>query len=140
VELADTSAWVWSRRRDRPDLRAEFDSLLTDGLVATCDMVRLELLYSARDGEEFVAIRADLEAVPHCPITEAEWRRAISVYGELAQLRGAHQRSVKHPDLLVAAAAEAAGIAVLHHDEDFERVASITGQAHRWLAPPGSLG
>jgi predicted nucleic acid-binding protein len=46
---------------------------------------------------------------------------------------------VKHPDLLIAAAAEAAGIAVLHYDEDYERIAEITGRAHRWLAPEGSL-
>jgi predicted nucleic acid-binding protein len=61
------------------------------------------------------------------------------VYGRLASKGGAHQRSVKHPDLLVAAAAEGAGIPVLHYDEDFVRIAGVTGQEHRWLARPGSL-
>jgi predicted nucleic acid-binding protein len=46
---------------------------------------------------------------------------------------------VKHPDLLIAAAAEATGVAVLHYDEDYERIAAITGQPTRWLAPAGSL-
>jgi hypothetical protein len=52
---------------------------------------------------------------------------------------GTHQRSVKHPDLPIAAAAEAADVAVLHYDEDYDRIAEITGQPTRWLAPAGSL-
>jgi predicted nucleic acid-binding protein len=46
---------------------------------------------------------------------------------------------VKHPDLLIAAAAEAAGVTVLHYDEDYDRIAEITGQPTCWLAPTGSL-
>jgi predicted nucleic acid-binding protein len=46
---------------------------------------------------------------------------------------------VKHPDLLIAAAAEAADVAVLHYDEDYDRIAAITGQPTRWLAPKGTL-
>ena len=45
----------------------------------------------------------------------------------------------KHPDLLIAAAAEAAGVTILHYDEDYDRIAALTGQAVRWLAPRGSL-
>jgi predicted nucleic acid-binding protein len=50
-----------------------------------------------------------------------------------------HQRSVKHPDLLIAVAAEAAGVAILHYDEDYDRIAEFTGQPTRWLAPAGTL-
>jgi predicted nucleic acid-binding protein len=139
VELADTTAWAWSRRGTHGDLREDFDSLLVDGEIAICDMVRMELLYSARNAEEFSELSEDLNALPECPIGEGEWKRALWVYGELAQKGGAHQRSVKHPDLLIAAAAEAAEITVLHYDEDYERIAEITGQPHRWLAAKGSL-
>jgi predicted nucleic acid-binding protein len=41
--------------------------------------------------------------------------------------------------VLIAAAAEAAGVTVLHYDEDYDRIAEITGQPVRWLAPKGSL-
>lgn len=139
MELADTSAWIWSRRPDHPELRRAFDELVNQDRVATCDMVRLELLYSARNGTEFGELRDDLRALADCPIGPEEWRRAIDVYGELARSGGAHQRSVKHPDLLIAAAAESAGVGVVHYDEDYERIAAITGQPHRWLAPTGSL-
>jgi hypothetical protein len=35
---------------------------------------------------------------------------------------------------------EAAGIPVLHYDEDYGRIAAITGQKVHWLAPRGGLG
>jgi predicted nucleic acid-binding protein len=139
VELADTTTWAWSRRAKHRDLREEFDALLVAGQIAICDMVALELLHSARNADEFEELREDLEALPQCPITETEWKRSLWVYGQLARRGGAHQRSAKHPDLLIASAAEAAGIPVLHYDEDYERIAEVTGQSHRWLAPKGSL-
>lgn len=140
MQLADTSAWTWSRRTDQSLLRLSFDWRMEAGDIATCDMVRFELLYSARNGNEFAARAAGLSALPAATIAGLEWKRALQVYGELARQGGAHQRSVGYPDLLIAAAAESASIPVLHYDEDFERIAAITGQPHRWLAPPGSLG
>lgn len=139
IELADTTAWVWSRRPAYPQLRETFDATLVEGEIATCDMVRLELLYSARNHEDFAELREDLDALPDCAVGPEQWKRALSVYEQLSAQGGAHQRSVKHPDLLIAAAAEAAGVAVLHYDEDYDRIAEITGQPVRWLAPPGSL-
>jgi predicted nucleic acid-binding protein len=68
-----------------------------------------------------------------------EWQRALEVYEQLASQGGLHHRSVRHPDLLIAAAAEISGIRVLHYDEDYDRIAAITGQEVRWLAPRGSL-
>jgi predicted nucleic acid-binding protein len=139
TELADTSAWIWSRRRAYPPLRHAFDTALVDGELATCDMVRLELLHSARNADEFAEIREELAALPDCPIGKDQWNRALYVYEELSGHGGAHQRSVKHPDLLIAAAAEAAAVTLLHYDEDYDRIAEITGQPMRWLAPMGSL-
>jgi hypothetical protein len=42
-------------------------------------------------------------------------------------------------DALVAAAAEARELVVLHYDADFELVAQVTGQAHEWVVPRGSV-
>lgn len=42
------------------------------------------------------------------------------------------------PDLLVAAAAEALDIGVLHYDADFDLIASVTGQRCTWVVPAGS--
>jgi len=68
-----------------------------------------------------------------------KWARAHWVYEQPSARGGAHQRSVKHPDLLIAAAAEAAGLTVLHYDEDYDRIAEVTSQPTRWLARAGSL-
>ncbi|MDE2974705.1 MAG: hypothetical protein OXU64_08315 [Gemmatimonadota bacterium] len=42
-------------------------------------------------------------------------------------LRGQH--SVPIPDLIIAAAAEPAGMLLLHNDADFYRIAAVAGQA-----------
>jgi len=49
------------------------------------------------------------------------------------------QRARKIPDLLVAAAAEELEAVVLHYDADFDRIAAVTGQRCRWVAPSGTL-
>lgn len=138
-ELADTSAWIWSRRAGQAGLRHHFDTALVDGEIATCDMVRMELLYTARNFGEFAELREELAALPGCAIGKEQWDRALWVYERLSAQGGMHHRSVKHADLLIAAAAEAAGVPVLHYDEDYERIAAVTGQPIRWLAAQGSL-
>ena len=90
-----------------------------------------------RNPDEFAEIREDLSALPDCPIGKEQWSRALWVYERLSGSGGAHQRSVKHPDLLIAAAAEAAAVTLLHYDEDYERIAAITGQPGPLARAPG---
>ena len=137
--LADSSAWIWSRRKAYPELRLWFDEQLAAGKIVGCDPVRLELLYGTRSGEEHDQRRQELDALDTCLITPAEWRRAVEVQGKIAHLGPDRHKEVKIGDLLVAAAAESAGVEVLHYDNDFEVIALVTGQPLRWLAPRGSL-
>jgi predicted nucleic acid-binding protein len=136
-QLADTTAWHLSRRV--LDLRGPFDQRTVNGDIGTCPIVTLELLQSARNGREFDERRLEMGELPQFPIATREWARAIDVYRELAHQGGSHQRSVGHAHLLIAAAAESAGVELLHYDEDFERIAAITGQPTRWIVPRGSL-
>jgi len=138
--LADTSAWIWSRRREHIELRAWFDALLVEGRIATCDVVRLELLYGTRSGEEHDQRRLELAALVTCPIGPDEWERAVDTQNRLAHLGADHAKVAKWQDIVVAAAAESAGIAVLHYDEDFEWIERVTAQPTQWLAAKGSLG
>lgn len=137
VELADTSAWIASSRKAR--VREAFDDALASNEIATCDAVKLELLYGTRNAEEFSTVRSRLELLQQCPIGPDEWHRALDVYEVLAHQGGLHHRRVKHADLLVAAAAESAGVGVVHYDDDFEMIASITKQPTRRIAHRGSL-
>jgi predicted nucleic acid-binding protein len=63
-------------------------------------------------------------------------RRARQVQRLLAA-RGLRGRKV--PDLLIAAAAEENGLAVLHYDADFDLITRVTGQACEWVVPAGSI-
>jgi predicted nucleic acid-binding protein len=135
VELADTSAWT-SRYRD-PAVRNDFDGRVLAGDVATSPPVLMEMLWSARDAREFARIEANLTALPQFGVSPAAWERAVGVGRELLQ-RDRH-RQVSRTDLVVAAVAELAGVAVCHYDRHFEVIAEVTGQPVRAIAPLGTL-
>lgn len=137
IELADTSAWT-NRQKDRR-VADDFNGRVQRGEIATCEMVVLELLWSARDPEHFSARRTRLHALELVKIDSPVWRRATDVFEELARRGPLHHRQVALPDLLVAAAAELAGLPVCHYDRDFELIAEVTGQPMRAIAPLGSL-
>jgi predicted nucleic acid-binding protein len=140
VELADTSAWICARRPGTPqEVREEFERQLTNGRIAVCDAVVFELLYTTRSAAEFRERRAELSMLPQCPLNTATWDRAMNVFQLLAESGALHHRQAKLPDLLIAAAAEQFGCAVLHYDQDFEAIAAVTGQEARWLAPRCTL-
>jgi predicted nucleic acid-binding protein len=139
LRLADTSAWIWSRRKAYPQLREAFDAELLAGEIATCDLVKLELLYATRGGREHDQRLQELDDLVLCPVGTHEWRRAIEVQNALAHLSPTRHRAVRIPDLLIAAAAEAAGLELLHYDADHELIGRVTRQPMRWLAPQGSL-
>ena len=136
MELADTSVWA---RKSHPALQDWFTAAIEAGEIAGCDMVALELLHSARNPPEFALVEEGLRGLPWVEPDAADWRRAREVYRVLGGRPGMMQRSVKHPDLLIAAAAERAGLTLVHYDADYETIAEITGQPVRWAMPRGSL-
>jgi predicted nucleic acid-binding protein len=135
VELADTSAWT-NRHKDAA-VEADFDARLLAGEIATCPQVAMELLWTTQSTREFRELREDLDALPQVAVDGAVWERAIEVWEEL--VRRSRHRQAKIPDLVVAAAAELAGMPVCHYDADFVAIAEITGQAERAIAPIGDL-
>jgi predicted nucleic acid-binding protein len=138
--LADTSAWLLSRRRDAPDpLRKSFAGLITAGRIAIAGPVRWELLHNARNGTEYRALREDLAALDRAPFDDADWERALDICQGLAEKGGSLHRAPSMPDAMIAVAAERAGLTVLHYDKDFDLIADVTGQPCEWIAPKGSL-
>jgi predicted nucleic acid-binding protein len=135
--LADSTVWSKVRYRRRPDLADWFNREVREGRVVTCEPVVLELLRSARDAPSFATQSAMLDLLPSCAVGPREWRRARGVQALLAA-RNEH-RGVPPQDLLIAAAAEASGVPLLHYDHDYELISSVTGQPMRWLSPAGSL-
>jgi predicted nucleic acid-binding protein len=111
--------------------------IIEAGEAATCAIIDLEVLFSARNHAEHERIRQRRALAYHfAPITDSILSRAIDVQGELSR-NGRHRIPI--PDLVIAATAEAAGLILLHYDQDFDRIAEVTHQPTEWVVERGSL-
>jgi len=128
--------WTWAARD--AELHTELLGLIRERRVVTCYPVMLELLYSARSSDDYRAWRGALVQLHVFAIGDAQWARALEIYDLLAAQGPKHQRQVSHAELLIAVAAEAAGVPVLHYDEDYDRITSVSGIATQWVRPRGS--
>jgi predicted nucleic acid-binding protein len=133
--LADKSGLT--RHATRPEVREVIEPLLLAGRLATCSIVDLELLYSARDPKTYQQLAIALQGMPRVAITEAVMDRALDVQARLA--RKSQHRAVPLPDLIIAACAETNGLVVLHYDSDYELIATVTKQPIQWVVPRGSV-
>lgn len=133
--LVDNS--VLTRTAKAP-VAARIEPMILSGTLAACSMTDLELLFSARNGEEHRARRDDLALrFVRVPLDQRDFDRAVEVQGLLADK--AQHRAASIPSLIVAAAAERAGLTVLHYDADFELIATATRQPTEWVVPRGSV-
>jgi predicted nucleic acid-binding protein len=114
-------------------LRQAWSDHLGAGVVATCPVVELEFLYSARSLRDRLEKRRLLhEVFGWIPMNERAYDRAEEVQ-QLMTEAGTH-RSAGAVDLLIAATAERAGLIVLCDDRDFMAVAQVTGQPVRLVS------
>lgn len=102
-----------------------------------CDLVRIELIRLAPNEERARAVAERLGAFEAIPMPAALWDRARDVQLLLSS-DGSHRR-VPPADLMIAAAAETAGVSLVHYDRDYERIAQVSELDQIWLAPEGAL-
>lgn len=132
--LIDKSALA---RMSHEAVQQRLAPILETGEAATCAIIDLEVLFSARNHEDYERIRRRRALAYHSvPVTETVLQRAIEIQGELAK-SGRHR--VPIPDLIIAAAAEAAGLTLLHYDGDFDLIAEVTRQPAEWVVERGSV-
>lgn len=132
--LVDKSALA---RMIHPEVRLRLIPMIEAGEVATCAIIDLEVLFSARTFKDYVEVRQRRSlAYERIPLIEATFERAIDVQQELA--RSGHHR-VPIPDLIISAAAELASLTVLHYDSDFDIIARITKQSMEWVVKRGAV-
>jgi predicted nucleic acid-binding protein len=99
------SGWAGVSQRSRSGSQSR--------LVAICDLTELEVLYSARSATDRTRLKAALDAhYAWCPMPDGIYRGSRIVQEQLTA-KGEH-RSAGPVDLLVAAAAEEAGLTLLH--------------------------
>lgn len=132
--LGDTSALA---RLGQPEIGARLRPLLESGLVARCSPTDLEAGFSSRSPTAHRAMREARSLWPFVAMDQSVLDRAVAVQDVL--VAQSQHRGAKIADLLIAAAAEAADLVVLHYDHDFELIAGITGQPTEWIVRAGTV-
>ena len=107
------------------------------GQIATCSIVDLEVLFSARTHAELAATLRERRGFPRVDIDQSDFDRAVHVIERLGRV--GHHRAASIPDLIIAAVAERHQLTVLHYDKDFEVIARVTGQSVEWVVPAGTV-
>jgi predicted nucleic acid-binding protein len=133
THLLDTS--VLTRLR-KPEIRSAIEPKAQLVELARAGISNLEIGYSARNDSEWDELADALGVFELVETTAEHVVRARQVQRLLA---AKHQRGRKVPDLLIAAAAEARSLIVLHYDSDFDQISAVTGQTCEWVVPAGSV-
>jgi predicted nucleic acid-binding protein len=131
--LVDTSVLG---RAHQNQVGQRLEELARNRQMWTCRLIDLEVIYGSR-AREVADIIEERWALPIAPIGPSVMDRAVQVAGGLA--RTGQHRGAKPVYLVIAAAAEAAGLSVLHYDSDYDRIAALTNQPTEWIAPAGTL-
>ncbi len=122
--IADTSAW-WRIATLPEDLGALVQEAILDDRMWITPIVRMEVLYSARSTSEYLALEAELDALRILRNDRAVANAAMSAFGELAERSDGYHRVPVTDALIAAAAAEHGGLAVLHRDAHFDKLAEV---------------
>lgn len=85
----------------------------------------MEIIYSARSATEYATVEAELDGFRILRNDRAVTDAAMSALGELAQRSDGYHRLPLTDALIAAAAAEHGGIAVLHRDTHFDKLAKV---------------
>jgi predicted nucleic acid-binding protein len=130
--LADTSAWIVVRSQGTA-ARRRFELALAGREILWCWPVRYELNFDARGEEQIAAVDRALEGLREIAVDGRVQRGVLTLMRELAGggSHGAHRFPLT--DLTVAVAAQAAGVAVLHHDTHFDTLAPALGIEAYWI-------
>ena len=119
--IVDTSAW-WRFSSLPSEL---VDKAIVDDRLWITPIVRMEILYSARSSAEYIAFEMELDGFRVLRNDRAVADAAMSAIGELAEHSDGYHRVPLTDALIAAAAAEHGGVAVLHRDTHFDKLAEV---------------
>ena len=115
THLVDTSVL---KRLSTQAIRDVIEPLADSGHLARTTVSDLEVGYSARNSQDWDDLLAALDVFAMIETTAQHFDRAKQVQRLLA---ARSQRGRKIPDLLIAAAAEAERLTVLHYEQEIGR-------------------
>lgn len=122
--VADTSAW-WRVPALPVRLRALAQEAIRDDRVLVTPVTRMEILYSARTAKEYADLDARLSTLRMLRNDRSASDTAMSALRELATRGNGYHRVPVTDALIAAAAADQGGLAVLHRDGHFDRLAEV---------------
>ena len=122
--VIDTSAW-WRLAALPKDLRDGLRLAAVSDRMLLTPVVRMEILYSARTSAEHEELSTELSALRMLRNDRAVADAAMSALAELAGKRDAYHRVSITDSLIAAAAADRGGLAVVHKDSHFDRLAEV---------------
>jgi predicted nucleic acid-binding protein len=122
--IADTSAW-WRFSSLPAELAGLLKTAMDDDRLWITPIVRMEILYSARSTSEYVSLEIELDGFRILRNDRAVADAAMSAIGELAEHGDGYHRVPLTDALIAAAAAEHGGVAVLHRDTHFTKLAEV---------------
>lgn len=107
------------------ELAARVRSAVRDDRVLITAIVRMEILYSARTTAEYADVDARLSTLRMLRNDRAVADAAMTALGELAAQGDGYHRVPVTDALIAAAADDQGGLAVLHRDAHFDRLAEV---------------
>lgn len=122
--IADTSAW-WRFSSLPGELAKLVKTAMDDDRLWITPIVRMEILYSARSTSEYVALETELDGFRILRNDRAVADAAMSAIDELAEHSDGYHRVPLTDALIAEAAAEHGGVAVLHRDTHFNKLAEV---------------
>ena len=123
--LVDTSAWLdYLRGRDRPHVGFLRELLSNPVAVGITHLIYMEILQGARDAASFERLQSYFGGQRFHSFEDmaASHASAARIYLDCRE-RGVTVRSAA--DCLIAQCAIESGLTLLHHDRDFQRIASV---------------
>ena len=129
--LVDTSVWVALLRGGVPQLTERLAERVSDGSrIVTCEPIAMELLAGARPGAQAEVERL-VDGVPSLLVDPGlDFRVAADLY---RRTRAAGRTVRSSMDCLIAAVATRYDVVLVHHDRDFDALASVCPlRTERW--------
>jgi predicted nucleic acid-binding protein len=131
--VADSSALIeYYRRGGSPAVQDAVAAAIADDLLAFNGIILVEIVGFAADERERRALLASFGAFHRLPLEDADFDLAASIGFDLRR-RG---RTVPATDLIIAACAIRAGAELLHVDDHFADIASVSALISRNPSAP----
>ncbi|MCP4898833.1 MAG: PIN domain nuclease [bacterium] len=120
--LIDSSAWIEFLRDTGSPICQRVDDLLA-AEIATCDVVRMEVLAGARNEQHLQQLRRLLARASTLPTEPVDYDAAAALYRTCRQQGHTVRKLI---DCLIAAVAIRGNVPILHMDVDFDILAQHT--------------